>query len=340
MSKIDLQVHIKSERVEYLLTLKRKLTILTGMSASSKTTMCEAIRDNYSTIITCDKPVFVLEPTDINTLLYTLSSNDAVYVIDETAIEADWFQKIDYNLSSIKSYIIVITRDTTPNMTYSVDAICYLEESSDGNIIMSSKPLYPVQYLSSKVDGIIIEGAPNKSESTFYKNYCNLQVLNASGKNKVLRLLLNNKNYLAIPDREAYGYNIRNLYNYSIEFGLSYWLPISFEQMLYSAWSLCDDLPSKEDCWGYKSLEHYYTDILSKYASKCHDRYSKSRLPACIHDPSVVDNFKKLFPDELQYLFKEDKLQWCRDNAPDSLKDLSDSELLEIMDSAWRHRDD
>ena len=341
MKTSDLHIEIKSSDETYVIDLSHKITILAGMSGSGKTTLYRCIQVGYPAVtIECRLPVYVIGDMSPALLDTALTTEDAVYFIDEDNTAIRNLHVLENISPHIQGYVVVITRDSSIALTYSVDAVRYLEEQNNGVITLVSKQLYPTKYIPNKSLGVIVEGQNGKSEHTFYSEHCNYPVIGSGGKDNILTELLKNRNYVALPDREAFGSNMHTFYNYAVEFGLAYWMPISFEQLLYSAWSSDTSEPERSDYWEFTSLEKYYTTKLAEYANKNHTNYSKSRLPACIHDPSVVDNFKKLFPDELQYLFKEDKLQWCRDNAPDSLKDLSDSELLEIMDSAWRHRDD
>ena len=57
-------------------------------------------------------------------------------------------------------------------------------------------------------------------------------------------------------------------------------------------------------------------------------------------DYTIVTEDKKLSQTLLNVRIHDtqNKLQWCRDNAPESIKDLPDDELLEIMESAWSNR--
>ena len=69
--------------------------------------------------------------------------------------------------------------------------------------------------------------------------------------------------------------------------------------------------------------------ITSVHQRHLRDGLYKSELEEKIINGEITVD--RIFPDKF-------KLQWCRNNAPESLKDLPNNELLQLMDSAWKHR--
>lgn len=95
-----------------------------------------------------------------------------------------------------------------------------------------------------------------------------------------------------------------------------------FQLICSGKYELCTNALSIIDTVSFESIEHTIesTDMLSSMQRSYYIEVLKARY---------------YFLKYLSQVFYSKKLKWCRDNAPDALKNVSDSELLQYMQDAY-----
>lgn len=133
-------LNIKSKKIEYEFTIDRKITIITGNSATGKTTLIDLIEifhDNKSVKLKC------ITTEDSDSIIYsecvTYSSknikqfiafdslyNNAIIFIDEDIkfVKSKQFADI---IANSNNYFVIITRDELKMINYSIKSIYSLE---------------------------------------------------------------------------------------------------------------------------------------------------------------------------------------------------------------------
>ena len=249
---------------------------------------------------------FNVDVVVVDESLATLLDN---VLTDKSHIHHD---KIRNTLDESPCKFLLINRDM---QGFPIDYKSVYKLVNNSNILYIDR-LFP-DYLDFNPDlNILTEDS--KTGFEYYQHWFP-NVETSYGKNN-LRFLAKSNTQI-VDDGSALGLEVSALENYKL------YLPESFEYDLSKAWK-------PDDCDTLKVLEPDNSESTEIY-------FETKALPALCekhHLPKYSKN-KRLHPTLLNVqVHKDNKLQWCRDNAPNSLKNLSDEELLEIMNQAWNSR--
>ena len=134
LMKGSFSIRISNSRVIYEFTIRRNITIICGDSATGKTelyNLIQAYRNNSGedsgVSITCDVPCRVLSNDDWQNSLKVIENS--IVFIDEgnKFITSNDFARAARDSSN---YYVIITRESLPNLPYSVDEIYGIRTSN------------------------------------------------------------------------------------------------------------------------------------------------------------------------------------------------------------------
>ena len=281
IGKYDIEV--VTRKVDYQLTVERNITILSGNSATGKSTLYRAIKqfenDGRASGIklTCDRPCVILEGKNWENDLKEIKQS--IVFVDEGAkfINTEEFATA---IKKSDNYYVLITRQDLGNLPYSIHEIYELDTNRIGNrMFCKQQQIYKSNNIAQNAIISKIVTEDSKTGYEFYNEYAkthNIQCEHADGKTNVSKKIVNKNNSqttLIIVDGAAYGSEMNNtmiLIN-SIP-GYILFTPESFEWLLLNSNILNEPyitvvlkapynyIESSE----FFSWEKYFTDLLNK----------------------------------------------------------------------------
>lgn len=293
-----MRISIKSPNINYELQIENKLTIITGLSASGKTTLINLINEynseNNVAEVDLELPMYI-----INSNIWEnpeLFNTKAFYFIDEDMefLKTPTFFK---NILNSKGYFIVVGRDPEIFINYSIDSI-YELKLNNGVHKMVSK--YNIKELAYKYNYDNIKEVLNEDNGSgfeFYKQIIPLNHISSRGNKGILKLLEMEDSKIIILDRVGYGKWINTLIN-SIEsnnYNVVLNLQNSFEYVILKSGVLGNDLEKfnlieSELKLNNINLEKTYFDILIESSSKNkRTRYTKKYINPWYLDSTVIN---------------------------------------------------
>lgn len=293
-----MNISIKSPNLNYDLQIENKLTIITGLSASGKTTLINLINEynseNNIAEIYSKLPLYIINSNVWeNPELYR---GEAYYFIDEDMefLKTPTFFK---NILNSNGYFIVVGRDPEIFINYSIDSI-YELKLDNGIHKMVSK--YNIKELAYKYNYDSIKEILNEDSGSgfeFYKYIIPLDHISSRGNMGILNLLNKNDSKLVILDRSGYGKWINTLIN-SIEsnnYNTILDLQNSFEYVILKSGVLGNNL-KKFNLMESRlklnniNLEKSYFEILIDLASKNkRTRYTKKHINPWYLEDTVIN---------------------------------------------------
>lgn len=293
-----MNISIKSPNLNYDLQIENKLTIITGLSASGKTTLINLINEynseNNIAEIYSKLPLYIINSNVWeNPELYR---GEAYYFIDEDMefLKTPTFFK---NILNSNGYFIVVGRDPEIFINYSIDSI-YELKLDNGIHKMVSK--YNIKELAYKYNYDSIKEVLNEDSGSgfeFYKYIIPLDHISSRGNMGILNLLNKNDSKLVILDRSGYGKWINTLIN-SIEsnnYNTILDLQNSFEYVILKSGVLGNNL-KKFNLMESRlklnniNLEKSYFEILIDLASKNkRTRYTKKHINPWYLEDTVIN---------------------------------------------------
>jgi hypothetical protein len=125
-------ITIGNNVLRYKFEIRRNITIIKGDSATGKTTLVDMVREYYENgkqsgiELQCDKTCVVLEGRRWKVLLEDI--HDSIVFIDEgnSFITTDEFSSA---LKDSDNYYVIVTRESLPNLPYSVEEIYGIKNS-------------------------------------------------------------------------------------------------------------------------------------------------------------------------------------------------------------------
>lgn len=293
-----MRISIKSPNINYELQIENKLTIITGLSASGKTTLINLINEynseNNVAEVDSELPMYI-----INSNIWENSElfrNKAFYFIDED-MEFLKTPKFFKNIMNSSGYFIVVGRNPEIFINYSVDSI-YELKLYNGVHKMVNK--YNIKDLAYKYNQYSIIGVINEDSGSgfeFYKYIIPLNHISSMGNKGILKLLEMEDSKIVILDRVRYGKWINTLIN-SIEsnnYNVVLNLQNSFEYVILKSGVLGNDLEKfnlmeSELKLNNINLKKTYFDILIESSSKNkRTRYTKKYINPWYLDSTVIN---------------------------------------------------
>ena len=303
------EVKVSNVNVSFTLELERNITILSGDSATGKTTLIEMLRDfeesgrSSGVTVHCKRPCRVLTNADWE---YRLNGiRDSIVFLDEgnAFVKSEAFARAIQNSSN---YYVIVTRESLHQLPYSVNAILKLKTTGRrGKTYVRAYPQYdhladPVGEIS-RIQEIVTEDS-NAGHEMFdhiaTKNH--ISCISAQGKSNVFSQLVNRTadRVLVIADGAAFGSELEKIYQLmeAQPNKITLYLPESFEWLVLKSGILGSQTPKEIldhpsdfiESSLYFSWEQYFTDLLIQLTHDTVLHYSKNRLNPSYLQPANV----------------------------------------------------
>ena len=322
IGKYDIEV--VTRKVDYQLTVERNITILSGNSATGKSTLYRAIKqfenDGRASGIklTCDRPCVILEGKNWENDLKEIKQS--IVFVDEGAkfINTEEFATA---IKKSDNYYVLITRQDLGNLPYSIHEIYELDTNRIGNrMFCKQQQIYKSNNIAQNAIISKIVTEDSKTGYEFYNEYAkthNIQCEHADGKTNVSKKIVNKNNSqttLIIVDGAAYGSEMNNtmiLIN-SIP-GYILFTPESFEWLLLNSNILNEPYITEVlkapynyiESSEFFSWEKYFTDLLNKATKESNIMpYNKSNTKS-LKIFTTGNNMKRVIESsDLKYLLE------------------------------------
>ena len=303
------EVKVSNVNVSFTLELERNITILSGDSATGKTTLIEMLRDfeesgrSSGVTVHCKRPCRVLTNADWE---YRLNGiRDSIVFLDEgnAFVKSEAFARAIQNSSN---YYVIVTRESLYQLPYSVKAILKLKTTGRrGKTYVRAYPQYdhladPVGEIS-RIQEIVTEDS-NAGHEMFdhiaAENH--ISCISAQGKSNVFSQLVNRTadRVLVIADGAAFGSELEKIYRLmeAQPNKITLYLPESFEWLVLRSGILGSQTPKEIldhpsdniESSLYFSWEQYFTDLLIQLTRDTVLHYSKNRLNPSYLQPANV----------------------------------------------------
>lgn len=303
------EVKVSNVNVSFTLELERNITILSGDSATGKTTLIEMLRDfeesgrSSGVTVHCKRPCRVLTNADWE---YRLNGiRDSIVFLDEgnAFVKSEAFARAIQNSSN---YYVIVTRESLYQLPYSVNAILKLKTTGRrGKTYVRAYPQYdhladPVGEIS-RIQEIVTEDS-NAGHEMFdhiaAENH--ISCISAQGKSNVFSKLANRTadRVLVIADGAAFGSELEKIYQLmeAQPNKITLYLPESFEWLVLRSGILGSQTPKEIldhpsdniESSLYFSWEQYFTDLLIQLTHDTVLHYSKNHLNPSYLQPANV----------------------------------------------------
>lgn len=299
-------VIVQSRRMQYKFTIRRNITVISGDSATGKTTLIELIQEyndngpDSGVSISCDRECVVLSGRNWLRDLKQLSG--AIVFIDEGnrfMLTDDFARAIQHT----DNYYVLITRESLPNIPYSVEEKYGIRTSGRfGSLQPALHEMYNL-YSNKAIDtdmcpSCIITEDSNSGYEFFYE-VCksgNIPCVSAGGKSNIFTKLMENinQNVIIVADGAAFGPELdRLLLLMKSHDNIILYLPESFEWMILSAGivenrNINNILLSPAlyiDCVEHFSWEQFFSKLLGNITEGTVWKYAKKSLnPVYLHE--------------------------------------------------------
>ena len=303
------EVKVSNVNVSFTLELERNITILSGDSATGKTTLIEMLRDfeesgrSSGVTVHCKRPCRVLTNADWE---YRLNGiRDSIVFLDEgnSFVKSEAFAKAIQNSSN---YYVIVTRESLHQLPYSVNAILKLKTTGRrGKTYVRAYPQHdhladPVGEIS-RIQEIVTEDS-NAGYEMFdhIATENHISCISARGKSNVFSQLANrvSDRVLVIADGAAFGSELEKIYQLmeAQPNKITLYLPESFEWLVLRSGILGSQTPKEIldypsdfiESSLYFSWEQYFTVLLIQLTHDTVLHYSKNHLNPSYLQPANV----------------------------------------------------
>lgn len=320
--KLDIKIHDLYDKLNYIMKLEHRVTVIQGDSATGKSTLVRYIEMQDSMKVNIKSPKKLLA-TNISNLMnivevtgnYSLNS-EYIYVLDEyDGIDNPNLARIINNSTSM---FIIITRDASiPNINYGIDQIYQFKNSGKYNYLTKMyNNLNDRNINLENITEIITEDSGSGFE--FYNTFRNFHTLSSYGNSNVIKLTKNNQ--IIVIDALGFGPFTKALMSEVGIKNIFIIYPPSFEYLLIKSlfWNKYQNNIDKNKK-NITNHEQYYHHILKNLLVEFGINYSKSHLnPWFIHNPQldkINGTIKSWFNIDLKELDKrkdnlENNNQW------------------------------
>lgn len=297
---------VQSRRMQYKFTIRRNITVISGDSATGKTTLIELIQEynnngqDSGVSISCERECIVLSGRNWLRDLQQISG--AIVFIDE----GNRFMLTDEFARAIKNtdnYYVLITRECLPHIPYSVEEKYGIRTSGKfGSLqpaVHEMYNLYSNRAIDTNFQPACIITEDSNSGYDFFREICKegkAACVSSGGKSNIFSNLLEkiNDNVLIVADGAAFGPELdRILLLMKSHDNIVLYLPESFEWMILAAGlfdnqeieSVLAEPSSFIDSIEYFSWEQFFTKVLGKITEGTIWKYSKKALnPVYLHE--------------------------------------------------------
>lgn len=294
------EIIIRNRRQSYQISLERNITILTGESATGKTSLTNLIRQ-YETLgrqsgvtVQADVPCRVLEGPDWELRLGSI--HNSIFFTDEGQgfIQSKVFAEA---VARSDNYFLLITRENLPELPYSVKSVLELKKTTSRfkRTYTRAYPLYehliePTAAIQT-ADLILTEDANAGYQFyAFLAEGSDTVCISAQGKSNLPGMLLDHLNSKTIvaADGAAFGPEMRAVWELMKDYSdhIILYLPESFEWVLLKSDILRDPKiqeilqnPAEYiESERYLSWERFFTELLTEKTKGTALQYSKRVL--------------------------------------------------------------
>ena len=318
------QIVLYNNKIQYRLSVERNLTLLRGDSATGKSELIRLLTqyngNPHSSGITliCDKECTVLN--EGNWQLFLQTYRGRIFFIDE----GNAFLRTQEFADEVKcsdNYFVIISRESLPQLPYSVDEIFGLQEGKEAGRYREPKRFYNEMYriygssfvLRTMPDLIITEDSNSGNE--FFQILFPGKCISSQGKSNIKRLLLAhaNQSVLAVVDGAAFGPEMQDCMEIVRAYGhsMSIFAPESFEYLILQSGLIEVPKAVLTETWNYAdsikyfSWEEFYTSYLSGTTQNQVYQYSKRKLNNFYKTIGSIDKIVNTFPESIKSWLEE-----------------------------------
>lgn len=307
-------VKVSNNRVSYVLELERNITILTGDSGIGKTALARLIQ-NYEDVgkqsgvtVQCKVPCRSITSDDGWQARLSGIHNSIIFVDEGRRFLRS--QEFAEALEGCDNYFVLITRESLPQIPYSVHSILTLKNTRRMGSKQYSRAYERFDFVSHFSDVVsraeILLTEDSNAGYTAYQELAKdtpCQCVSAAGKSNIAGMLTtyDHQKVIVVADGAAFGADMNDVYSYYLERpnDVTLFLPECFEWLILKSGIVSDH---KLEAillkpWNYilseqfKSWELYFTDLLIKLTAGTRLQYTKSKLSKAYLSAS---NLKKI----------------------------------------------
>ncbi|MCD8370258.1 MAG: translation initiation factor 2 [Clostridiales bacterium] len=294
------RVVIQTSRIKYDFMIRRNITVITGNSATGKTTLIEMIADYQlhgtasGITLECDKHCEVLADTRWELILSDIK--DSIVFIDEESsfVKTKRFAEL---ARQSDNYYVIVSRERLAQLPYSVEEIYGIRETGRySGLRQTYNEMYQLygNFLHGELavaPELVITEDTNAGYE-FFSDICRvnkIECLTAGGKSNVCEIMLKysgERITLAIVDGAAFGAEMEKMMSeVNARNNFFLYTPESFEWLILQS-SVLNHVPGHilnhpEDyiaSENYFSWEQFFTHLLTELTRKHAGRYSKKKL--------------------------------------------------------------
>ena len=293
------EVVVANTKVRYDFTIRRNITIIKGNSATGKTTLVEMIREYYESgessgiKLTCPKACRTLSGRDWK-LILSATKDHIIFIDEDNAFLST--REFAEAVRGSDNYYVIVTRESLPNLPYSVDEIYGICESGKYASLKQTYHeffrIYGRKDITKpvKVSQVIVEDSNAGYE--FYEGLSKAgggKVVSAGGKSNIFAELMKRQDQeiLVIADGAAFGPEMDRVMKLIRQKNrILLYLPESFEWLILSSGVVTEKnlnrlLENPEEfieSSQYFSWERFFTDVLVSATKGTYLQYSKRKL--------------------------------------------------------------
>ena len=315
-------IEVSNNRVTFFLEVKRNITIIQGNSGTGKTTLI-GLLSQYNRLgassgisVKCEKECVALIPTDWKH--YIDSTNEKIIFIDEnnTFIHSREFAE---TISNSDNYYVIITRDSLPQLSYSIDEIYGMRECRDTQKYVKPRHVYNEIYRLYNIENgkrikpdVVLTEDTNSGYQCFSKLFGSI-CHSIGGKSFAATEVCSNKLYnkkaiLVIVDGAAFGADIAEFMRAAKRLGncCVLFAPESFEYLILKSGivsadsKVLDETYNYADSRVYSSWEQFFTAYLIELTKDTPLKYSKSKLNSNYLASGNIKKIKELIPKYIE----------------------------------------
>ena len=293
-------IKVHNHRVTFVLNIERNITVISGASATGKTTLVNSIAffeelgEQSGVTIESPKECHVIRGKNWKTDLSRFK--DSFIFIDEgnSFVSSEDFARV---IKNTDNYYIFITRENLYQLPYSVTSILELKKSTSRfkHTYNRTYPRYDrIEQLENKISGYdIILTEDSNSENDLFAYITSkkgISCASANGKDKILEKVksIAGKHTIIVADGAAFGANMAEIYKYVQlhQDEILLYLPESTEWLILASEIIRDNEiteimaePEKYiESSDFFSWEQFFTDLLVRKTKGTKAAYSKKRL--------------------------------------------------------------